>query len=258
MSKERFRGIRIFDITDIAKPKYIANVQTCRGSHTHTVRRGSERQGQRLHLRLGLGAACVRRRSCRAARTRAGRRSELGAASASKSSGFRSRIRSRRRIVSSPRIFHDLHGAAQPVTTSPRRRRSAAAIGGRRSSRARGGAGGGAARGRGGARWPRRGSRSGPTQCHDITRLSGDRSRRRRVRRLRPAARHHATPANPKRIGAVADSNFSFWHSATFSNDGTKVLFSDEWGGGSRAALPRDRQVRVGRRRDLHAREQRR
>jgi hypothetical protein len=38
--------------------------------------------------------------------------------------------------------------------------------------------------------------------------------------------------ANPKRIGAVADPNFSFWHSATFNNDGSKILFSDEWGGG--------------------------
>src|SRR5687768_1298307 len=37
VSHERLRGIRIFDITDIANPKYIANVQTCRGSHTHTV-----------------------------------------------------------------------------------------------------------------------------------------------------------------------------------------------------------------------------
>jgi hypothetical protein len=40
-------------------------------------------------------------------------------------------------------------------------------------------------------------------------------------------------PAAPVRISAVADSNFSFWHSATFNNDGTKVLFTDEWGGGS-------------------------
>jgi hypothetical protein len=38
---------------------------------------------------------------------------------------------------------------------------------------------------------------------------------------------------NPKRLLAVADSNMSFWHSATFSNDGDKLLFSDEWGGGS-------------------------
>ena len=37
VSKDRLRGIRIFDISDIRNPKYIANVQTCRGSHTHTV-----------------------------------------------------------------------------------------------------------------------------------------------------------------------------------------------------------------------------
>src|SRR5436189_3910273 len=37
VSHDRLRGIRIFDITDITNPKYIANVQTCRGSHTHTV-----------------------------------------------------------------------------------------------------------------------------------------------------------------------------------------------------------------------------
>ena len=44
-------------------------------------------------------------------------------------------------------------------------------------------------------------------------------------------------PANPKRLTAVADSNFSFWHSATFSNDGSKILFTDEWGAArSRAA----------------------
>jgi hypothetical protein len=39
-------------------------------------------------------------------------------------------------------------------------------------------------------------------------------------------------PVDPKRLAAVADSNFSYWHSATFNNDGTKLLFSDEWGGG--------------------------
>ena len=35
------------------------------------------------------------------------------------------------------------------------------------------------------------------------------------------------------RIGAASDSNFAYWHSATFNNDGTKVLFTDEWGGGT-------------------------
>ncbi|MGH9883944.1 MAG: LVIVD repeat-containing protein [bacterium] len=41
-----------------------------------------------------------------------------------------------------------------------------------------------------------------------------------------------SNPVAPVRLDAVADSNFSYWHSATFNNDGTKMLFSDEWGGG--------------------------
>ena len=37
VSKDRLRGIRIFDISDIANPRNVGNVQTCRGSHTHTL-----------------------------------------------------------------------------------------------------------------------------------------------------------------------------------------------------------------------------
>jgi hypothetical protein len=32
----------------------------------------------------------------------------------------------------------------------------------------------------------------------------------------------------------LIDTNFAYWHSATFNNDGTKVIFTDEWGGGTR------------------------
>jgi hypothetical protein len=39
-------------------------------------------------------------------------------------------------------------------------------------------------------------------------------------------------PVNPKRLDAVNDPNYAYWHSASFSNDGTKVVFTDEWGGG--------------------------
>ena len=56
---------------------------------------------------------------------------------------------------------------------------------------------------------------------------------------------------------AVADKNFAYWHSATFNNDGTKVLFTDEWGGGDASALPRDRSADLGRRCHLrHRRSQ--
>ncbi|HEY2067150.1 MAG TPA: hypothetical protein VGG84_14440, partial [Gemmatimonadaceae bacterium] len=75
------------------------------------------------------------------------------------------------------------------------------------------------------------GERTGPTQCHDITVYPA-------IGLAGGACEGYGflidirDPANPKRIAAVADSNFSYWHSATFSNDGTKILFSDEWGGG--------------------------
>src|SRR4029079_12842785 len=75
-------------------------------------------------------------------------------------------------------------------------------------------------------------NRGGPTQCHDITVYPA-------IGLAGGACGGYgllldiSNPAQPVRIGAVAHSNFSFWHSATFNNDGTKILFSDEWGGGS-------------------------
>src|SRR6266568_2719490 len=39
-------------------------------------------------------------------------------------------------------------------------------------------------------------------------------------------------PVHPKRVDAVNDPNYAYWHSASFSNDGKKVVFTDEWGGG--------------------------
>ena len=41
-------------------------------------------------------------------------------------------------------------------------------------------------------------------------------------------------PKNPVRLDHASDKNFAYWHSATFNNDGTKVIFTDEWGGGAR------------------------
>ena len=95
--------------------------------------------------------------------------------------------------------------------------------------------------------------RPGPDQCHDITVYPA-------IGLAGGACGGYGLlldirdVANPKRIDAAADSNFSFWHSATFSNDGTKVLFSDEWGGGAAPRCRVDRQLRVGRRRALHDR----
>ena len=85
----------------------------------------------------------------------------------------------------------------------------------------------------------------GPTQCHDITVYPA-------IGLAGGACGGYgllldiSDPANPMRIAAVADSNFSYWHSATFNNDGTKILFSDEWGGGMQPKCRDDRQAGVG------------
>ncbi len=129
-------------------------------------------------------------------------------------------------IVSSPRIFNNL-----PV--APRNEERAALDAASRGNRGGAAAGGaaGAAGAAGGQRGPA-GPPTGPNQCHDITvypqlgLAGGDCAGLGLLLDIKDAA-------HPFRIDMAADANMSFWHSATFNNDGTKVLFSDEWGGGS-------------------------
>jgi hypothetical protein len=81
---------------------------------------------------------------------------------------------------------------------------------------------------------PKTGPKPGPSQCHDITLYPA-------IGRAGGACGGYgllldiSDPAHPVRLSAAADSNFSYWHSATFNNDGSKLLFSDEWGGGMQA-----------------------
>ena len=58
-------------------------------------------------------------------------------------------------------------------------------------------------------------------------------------------------PVNPIRLDQVIDPGFAYWHSATFNNDGTKVIFTDEWGGGGRPPMPGVRPQELGSERDL-------
>jgi hypothetical protein len=233
ISHDRLRGIRVFDISDVTKPKYLANVQTCRGSHTHTVV-VSPNDTANVYIYIS-GSSSVRSPNelpgC----------SGLAPERDPNTALFRIEViqvplaaPQRARIVSSPRIFQDL-------TPAPRASERVVQDSIERAQRGRG-RGGGAAdsadstaagRGRGG-RGPTDPllARRGPTQCHDITAYPA-------IGLAGGACGGYGLlldirdPANPTRIGAVADSNFSFWHSATFSNDGSKMLFSDEWGGGS-------------------------
>lgn len=274
VSHDRLRGIRIFDITDITAPKYIANVQTCRGSHTHTVVE-DPKDPNNIYIYVS-GSAGVRSPEelpgC----------SRLTPDKDPNSALFRIEVikvplahPEQAAIVSSPRIFNDLvappeHGEApEDIAASKARAEAWRAKGGYTvtirgqefpvpsqminpmldsiakgngrtaptaadSAQLRADLPGYVA-----ARYGPPAAeankpdviRPGPTQCHDITVYPA-------IGRAGGACEGYgllldiSDVANPKRIGAVADSNFSYWHSATFNNAGTKILFSDEWGGG--------------------------
>ena len=271
----RLRGIRIFDGTDLANPRPIANVQTCRGSHTHTVVT-SPSDTENVYIYVS-GSAPVRSPN------------ELAGCSAQSPDSnpnttlFRIEViqvplahPEQARIVSSPRIFQDLTeapthpAAAEDIVEAKRQADSARAAGGftavvkgqrdtvdiilgpnfvrnRLDSivKARGGTGTPTAADTATLRTnaqhivdlivnpPNRpsGPRPGPTQCHDITVYPA-------IGLAGGACGGYGLlldirdVANPKRLSAVSDSNFAFWHSATFNNDGSKILFTDEWGGG--------------------------
>ncbi|MBD0371017.1 MAG: hypothetical protein ICV60_09300 [Pyrinomonadaceae bacterium] len=200
--KDRFRGVRIFDITDIRNPKQVAAVQTCRGSHTHTlVVDPNDKNNVYIYV---SGTSFVRQGE------------ELAGCSGEppdkdpNTSLFRIDVikvplaaPQIAQVVSSPRVFMD------PGTG------------------ALNGLNNGGTRGKNGIGKP-----SDTNQCHDITVYSA-------IGLAAGACSGNGIlldikdPANPKRIDAVNDpANYSYWHSATFSNDGKKVLFTDEWGGG--------------------------
>ena len=201
ISEERFRGIRIFDISNLKAPRQVGQVQTCRGSHTHSVVSGPDKDGKIIVYNSGT----------------AGVRDEEELAGCignipgdSRTALFRIDVieipvadPSKARIIDSPAVFADDEtGNLAGLWT-------------------------------GGDHGENTQTSRQTNQCHDIT--------------VFPAAKLAAgacsgngiifdisNPRKPKRIDAVTDKGFAYWHSATFNNDGTKVLFTDEWGGGGR------------------------
>ena len=198
-SKDRFRGVRIFDISDIKNPKQVGAVQTCRGSHTHTlVLDPNDKNNVYLYV---SGTSFVRPNEELAGCSDGTPDKNPGTAK------FRIDVikvpvnaPQDAKVVSSPRIFMDS-----------------------RTSEIAGLTNGGT-----------HGALDKPTptdQCHDITVYSA-------IGLAAGACEGNGIlldikdPANPKRVDAVNDPNYSYWHSASFSNDGKKVVFTDEWGGG--------------------------
>ena len=199
-SPDRFRGVRIFDISALGSPKQVAAVQSCRGSHTHTlVIDPKDKDNVYIYI---SGTGGVRQKE------------ELSDCSGgdpkdnADTALFRIDIirvplahPEQAKIVASPRIFTDADtGAINGLW-------------------------------KGGTHGEGTQTSSITDKCHDITVYS--------YMGLAAGACSGngilldiSNPVNPKRIDAVSDPNYAFWHSANFSNDGTKVLFTDEWGGG--------------------------
>jgi len=198
--KDRFRGVRIFDISDIRNPRQVAAVQTCRGSHTHTlVLDPNDKNNVYIYV---SGTSFVRQAE------------ELAGCSGEKpdkdpnTALFRIDViqvpvaaPQDAKIVSSPRVFID-----------PR-------------TGALNGLNNGGTHGKGGEK------PQDTDQCHDITVYTA-------IGLAAGACSGNGLlldvkdPIHPKRVDAVNDPNYSYWHSASFSNDGSKVVFTDEWGGG--------------------------
>ena len=273
VSALRMRGVRVFDITDIKAPKLIANVQTCRGSHTHTVLE-DPKDKQNIYIYVS-GSAGIRSPN------------ELaGCTNNNSTDANSSRLRieiikvpladpAKAAVVSRANIFAGLtstpgHGPSDADREASSKQIAAARAQGAYIAKnpqsgldlvvppqlvrqvldsmvkSRGGSGAPTAADSTALRGSLQGminnlfgTAAAPgapvserSQCHDITvypalGLAGG------------ACEGHgilldiSDPTNPTRLDAAADSNFAYWHSATFNNDGTKLLFSDEWGGGT-------------------------
>ena len=270
-SDERLRGIRIFDISDIENPEYVSNVQTCRGSHTHSVL-DDPRDDENVYVYIS-GSAPVRPNEelpgCSSAPPSEDPNSAL----------FRIEViqvpldnPENAKIVNSPRIFENLteaptHGMSpadkEQIEEAKEKGAFVAEIFGQpriipdryvqqmlaQVVKKRGGSGEPTAQDSAMLREnigkmieQRFGGNNddgeedlmanrGPNQCHDITLYP-------EIGLAGGACEGYGLllniedPANPKRVDAVADSNFAYWHSATVNNEGDKVLFTDEWGGG--------------------------
>jgi hypothetical protein len=198
--KERFRGVRIFDISDIKNPKQVAAVQTCRGSHTHTlVEDPNDKENVYIYV-SGTSfvrqpeelAGCFDEKPDKNPDTALFRIDVIKVPLAAPQDA---------KVVSSPRVFMDPRTGALNGLNN------------------------------GGSHGKGKEKPSDTNQCHDITVYSA-------VGLAAGACSGNGIvldikdPVNPKRLDAVNDPNYSYWHSASFSNDASKVVFTDEWGGG--------------------------
>ena len=209
---EHMAGVRIFDVSNPSRPRLVKNVQTCKGSHTHTVIPSPTDKGVVYIYVSGSQGA-------RPETELAGCKNGTDPADETNSIFRLDVIKvplanpEQASVVTGARIFTGMMPAP--------RRAGGAGRGGR------GGGRGGAAPGGDAPPQP-----TGPRNCHDVTAypemnlLAGSCSSYGLLVDI-------SNPEKPVRLDAAADTNFSLWHTAVFSNDGKKVVFTDEWGGGT-------------------------
>jgi len=199
-SPDRIKGIRIFDISDLSKPKQVAEVQTCRGSHTHTlVLDPKDKDNVYLYISGSAGVRPAEELAgCSGADPDKDPDTALFTIVVIKVPVAHPELA---KIVASPRIFTD------PQT-------------GNMNGLWKGGNHGEGTQ-----------TTSMTRGCHDIT-VRSDLGLAAGACSGNGILLNITNPVNPVRVDAVNDPNYAFWHSANFSNDGTKVLFTDEWGGG--------------------------
>jgi hypothetical protein len=195
---DRMFGVRIFDISDPRKPRQIAAVQTCRGSHTHSlVTDPNDKENLYIYVSGNSGVRSAEEKAGCVADPNAPNTSTFGI------DVIKVPLKNpeKSEVVSHAYIFADANTG------------QLASLHGRRQ----------------GTGEPSPNPTAG---CHDVTSfpfhqlLGGACSGNGLLLDTR-------TVTKPKRLDDVADAAFAFWHSATFNNDGTKLLFSDEWGGGT-------------------------
>jgi hypothetical protein len=210
-SQPVFRGVRIFDISDLENPQHLGGVQTCRGSHTHTVVEDLDRDDV-VYVYVS-GTAGVR-----PAAQLAGCTNTPGG--------------------NDPASFLDADG--NPILTSrfmvevievPLDAPEDAAVINEARLMADPETGNQHGLWPGGNHGPGTQSTAATDACHDITAYP-------EIGLAAGACEGNGMliditdPRNPERVDEVLDPNFAYWHSATFNNDGTSVIFTDEWGGG--------------------------
>lgn len=202
VQKDRFRGVRIFDISNIKSPKQVAAVQTCRGSHTHTLVTDPK---DKNNVYIYVSGTSFVRPSAELAGCSDGLPDKNPNTSRFSIDIIKVPVSAPQdaKIISSPRIFMDSRtGVINSLND--------------------------------GGSHDGDGKPQDTDQCHDITVFS-------EIGLAAGACSGNGIildikdPANPKRLDAVNDPNYAYWHSAAFSNDGKKVVFTDEWGGGTGA-----------------------